>query len=131
MVLAQVACLELVEILKGFDVGEFPNVFHYGLIRPISFNGDDKDLIYFTNLGIAHYNEKEVACLELVEILKVNTQPCSPYIFYITFEAEDASTATSANLLYLRAVILVIKDRRSINSPTITPVTSRFDLACS
>ncbi|XP_031406503.1 uncharacterized protein LOC116215074 isoform X1 [Punica granatum] len=77
---------------QGFDVGEFPNVFHYGLIQPMSFEGDDEDLIYFTNLGIAHYNEKEVASLKLVEILKVNAQACSPFNFYITFEAKDAST---------------------------------------
>ncbi|XP_030937611.1 uncharacterized protein LOC115962872 [Quercus lobata] len=83
----------------GFDVGDFRHSFACGRIEPMGFEGvindaDKKELGEYSMEAIHKYNTDEKKNFKFKEVVKANVQCVSGLMYYITFKAEDASTAT-------------------------------------
>ncbi|XP_065636500.1 uncharacterized protein LOC111986078 isoform X2 [Quercus suber] len=83
----------------GFDVGDFRHSFACGRIEPMGFGGvindaHKKKLGEYSMEAIHKYNTDEKKNFKFKEVVKANVQPVEGLMYYITFKAEDASTAT-------------------------------------
>nr|XP_023928920.1 uncharacterized protein LOC112040257 [Quercus suber]POE90259.1 upf0725 protein [Quercus suber] len=84
----------------GFDVGDFRHSFACGRIEPMGFEGVINDahkkklLVEYSMEAIHKYNTDEKKNFKFKEVVKANVQPVEGLMYYITFKAEDASTAT-------------------------------------
>ncbi|KAK9996640.1 hypothetical protein SO802_021326 [Lithocarpus litseifolius] len=83
----------------GFDVDDFSHSFACGRIETMGFGGvlndaDKKKLGEYSMEAIHKYNTDEKKNFKFKEVVKANVQPVEGVMYYITFKAEDASTAT-------------------------------------
>uniref|UniRef100_A0A7N2MRU9 Cystatin domain-containing protein n=2 Tax=Quercus lobata TaxID=97700 RepID=A0A7N2MRU9_QUELO len=88
-----------VEESGGFDVDDFSHSFACGRIEKMGFRGviddaDKKELGEYSMEAIHKYNTDEKKNFKFKEVVKANVQCVEGLMYYITFNAEDASTAT-------------------------------------
>ncbi|XP_050256661.1 uncharacterized protein LOC126702087 isoform X2 [Quercus robur] len=88
-----------VEESGGFDVDDFSHSFACGRIETMGFGGviddaDKKKLGEYSKEAIHKYNTDEKKNFKFKEVVKANVQCVAGLMYYITFKAEDASTAT-------------------------------------
>jgi len=87
----------------GFDVMHFPKTFFgFGAILPILDLREYADkLKSLSELALAQYNEeKQGSKLKFVKIVKANTAACAGHLYYITFDAKDASAGDGCTSTY-------------------------------
>ncbi|KAH7851018.1 hypothetical protein Vadar_006124 [Vaccinium darrowii] len=89
-----------IEENDNFDVDPCPNCCRGSLapgIQRVHHSVHPADHIrVYSEIALMKYNEKEGSDLELVKVVKANVKVVNGFVYYITFDAEDASSGQNS-----------------------------------
>ncbi|KAH7852464.1 hypothetical protein Vadar_025064 [Vaccinium darrowii] len=83
------------------------------VIQPVHHSVHPPDLIrIYSELALMKYNETEDSDLELVKVVKANVKVVDGFIYYITFDAKDASSGDGRTSTFQAEVYHGVKEIR-------------------
>ncbi|XP_055960885.1 protein HASTY 1-like isoform X2 [Mercurialis annua] len=96
--------MEQLNASGGFEMGDFPNVYEFGMIQPMKLNERSvAELDKYIKMALEEFNQKENSNFECVEIEKASVLGGLRTEYYITFKAKDenrVSTFTFQALIF-------------------------------